>query len=71
MSDDDRPRGLSLGRSSGSGIGSNGDGISLGRGWSGEVTRESVCVLSGGGVEPSVDVEIDGDEVLSGCLTGS
>ena len=52
-------------------LGGTGDGISRGRGWSGEVTMGSVCVLSGGGVEPSDDVEIDGDEVLSGCVTGS
>ena len=50
---------------------SAGDGRSLCHGRSGEVTVGSVCVLNGGGVEPSDDVEIDGDEVLSGCLTGS
>ena len=41
----------------------------LGRCRSGEVTVGSVCVLNGGGVEPSDDDEIEGDEcVLSGCV---
>ncbi len=49
---------------------SAGEGRLLGRGWLGEVTVGSVCVLNGGGVEPSDDDdEIDGDEcVLSWCV---
>ena len=48
------------------------EGRGLCRGWSGEVTVRSVCVLNGGKVEPSDDEdddEIEGDDcVLSGCV---